>query len=52
MFLLNVFCVLLLFWEELVFKKYFLLIYNICVIGVVINLVVDFLIYLIVFKDF
>lgn len=49
---LNALRVLLLFWEELAFKKHFLLIYNICVIGVVINSAADPLIYSIVSKDF
>lgn len=49
---LNVLRVLLLFWEEIAFEKYFLLIYNVCVIGVVINSAADPLIYSIVSKDF
>lgn len=49
---LNVLRVLLLFWEEIAFDKYFLLIYNVCVIGVVINSAADPLIYSIVSKDF
>ena len=49
---LNALRVILLFWEELAFEKYFLLIYNICVIGVVINSTADPLIYSIVSKDF
>jgi len=49
---LNALRVMLLFWEELVFEKHFLLIYNVCVIGVVINSAADPLIYSIVSKDF
>ena len=49
---LNVLRVMLLFWEELAFGKHFLLIYNVCVIGVVINSAADPLIYSIVSKDF
>lgn len=49
---LNVLRVLLLFWEDVVFDKYFLLIYNACVIGVVINSASDPLIYSIVSDDF
>lgn len=49
---LNALRVMLLFWEELAFEKHFLLIYNVCVIGVVINSAADPLIYSIVSKDF
>ena len=49
---LNALRVILLFWEELAFEKHFLLIYNICVIGVVINSAADPLIYSVVSKDF
>lgn len=49
---LNFLRVLLLFWEEFFFEKFFWLIYNICVIGVVINSASDPLIYSIVSKDF
>jgi len=49
---LNALRVMLLFWEELAFQRHFLLIYNICVIGVVINSAADPLIYSIVSKDF
>ena len=49
---LNVLRVLLLFWEEIAIEKHFLLIYNVCVIGVVINSAADPLIYSIVSKDF
>lgn len=49
---LNVLRVLLLFWEEFFFEKFFWLIYNICVIGVVINSAADPMIYSIVSKDF
>lgn len=49
---LNVLRVLLLFWGEIAIKKHFLLIYNVCVIGVVINSAADPLIYSIVSKDF
>jgi len=49
---LNVLRVLLLFWEDVVFDKYFLLIYNACVIGVVVNSASDPLIYSIVSNDF
>ena len=49
---LNVLRVLLLVWEEIVFERYFLLIYNVCVIGVVMNSAADPLIYSIVSKDF
>lgn len=49
---LNVLRVLLLFWEDVLFDKYFLLIYNACVIGVVVNSASDPLIYSIVSNDF
>lgn len=49
---LNVLRVLLLFWEKIAFERYFLLIYNVCVIGVVINSAADPMIYSIVSKDF
>lgn len=49
---LNVLRVLLLFWEEIAFEEYFLLIYNVCVIGVIINSAADPMIYSIVSKDF
>ena len=49
---LNVLRVLQLFWEDIVFHKYFFLIYHVCVIGVVVNSASDPLIYSIVSKDF
>lgn len=49
---LNVLRVLLLFWEDVLFDKYFLLIYNACVIGIVVNSASDPLIYSIVSNDF
>ncbi|XP_022799027.1 neuropeptide Y receptor type 6-like [Stylophora pistillata] len=49
---LNFLRVLLVFWKEFFFEKFFWMIYNICVIGVVINSASDPLIYSIVSKDF
>ena len=49
---LNVLRVLLLFWDEFVLNKHFLVIYNVCVIGVVLNSASDPLIYSIVSNDF
>jgi len=48
----NVFRVLLIFWQSFVFHQLFLIFYNICVIGVVINSAADPIIYTIVTKDF
>lgn len=52
MFFFNVVCVFWIFWEDVVIKKYFGVIYYVCVIGILINLVLDFVIYLVVVKDF
>lgn len=49
---LNVVRILLLFCGDIVFHRYFFLIYNVCVIGVVVNSASDPLIYSIVSKDF
>ena len=49
---LNLSRVLLVIWDELIFSKYFLVMYNVCVLGVVINSASDPLIYSIVSKDF
>lgn len=48
----NVFRVLVIFWESFMYHKLFLIFYNICVIGVVINSAADPIIYSIVTKDF
>lgn len=48
----NVFRVLVIFWQSFVFHKLFLIFYNICVIGVVVNSAADPIIYTIVTKDF
>ena len=49
---LNTLRVFLLFWEDLIFYKYFFVIYNVCVFGVVVNSASDPLIYSIVSNDF
>lgn len=49
---LNVLRVLLIFREEFIFHKYFYVVYNVCVIGVIINSASDPFIYSIVSNDF
>lgn len=48
----NVFRVLVIFWESFVYHELFLIFYNVCVIGVVINSAADPIIYSIVTKGF